>query len=83
MTLEQIRCNIGKDSMGMLSNDEIVETMKAIDFFKFTHHYLPVDVDEWFDMIYESYLEEHQEQLAQQAAYEEYRDFCWECLFKD
>lgn len=83
MTLEQIRDRIERDSFGKLLPDEIVETMQAIETFKNTHHYLPNDIDEWYDMTYESYLEEHQEQLAQQAAYEEYRDFCWEQFFKD
>lgn len=83
MTLEQIRCNIEKDSVGMLYSEDIVATMKAIEAFKTAHHYLPNDIDEWYDIAYESYLEEHQEQLDQQAAYEEYRDLVWEQYFKD
>lgn len=83
MTLEQIRVNIEKDSVGMLYFDDIAATMKAIESFKSAHHYLPNDLDEWYNMTYESFLEQQEEQAFQQQAYEEYRELTWESYFKD
>ena len=83
MTLEQIRDRIEKNSLGKLLPEEVVETMKAIEAFKAAHHYLPNDVEEWYDYMYDIYMEEQEEQLTQQAEYEEYRDLLWEYYFKD
>lgn len=83
MNIEQIRDNIERNSFGKLLPEEVVETMKAIEAFKAAHHYLPNDIDEWYDYMYDIYMEEEEEKLAQQAAYEEYRDLAWEHYFKD
>lgn len=83
MNIEQIRDRIERDSFGKLLPDEIVETLQAIEAFKTAHHYLPNDVDEWYDHMYDIYMEEEEEKLAQQAAYEEYRDLVWEQYLKD
>lgn len=87
MTLEQIRCNIEKDSVGMLYSDEMFETMEAIKAFKASHHYLPNDISEWHDMVQE-WIEEQQAELDEQMEMEdeireEYQAYVWEQYLKD
>lgn len=49
MTLDEIRSNIEKDSVGMLYSDDYQKTLIAIEDFRDMYHYLPSDIDEWYD----------------------------------
>ena len=60
MTLEQIRDRIERDRFGKLLPSEIVETMQEIKYFLTTHHYLPNDIDEWYDSMHDIYMEEQE-----------------------
>ena len=76
MDLAQIRANIEKDAVGMLYSDDIQAILEAIEDFKKKHHYLPDDVDEWYENIIE--LQQMEEEMKC-----EYEAFCWKKFLED